>query len=149
TPEIFKREDESSKNSLQDHGTNKSAGTTENLSKMASRNKRKRELAKKKKETSSTTVEENTEIPANAQSVIINNGAQVDKDDKTTKSESISEATSSLSENDKKIRNLTKKLRQIEELKERQQSGDKLEQTQLQKIANEASLRKELEMLRL
>ncbi|CAG8635929.1 8440_t:CDS:2, partial [Acaulospora morrowiae] len=148
TPEIFKREDESSKNSSQDHGTNKSAGTTENLSKVASRNKRKRELAKKKKESSSTTVNESTEIPTNVQSVIINNGAQVDKDDKT-KSESIPEATSSLSENDKKIRNLTKKLRQIEELKERQQSGDKLEQTQLQKIANEASLRKELEMLRL
>ncbi|PKK79284.1 translation initiation factor eIF-2A [Rhizophagus irregularis] len=52
-------------------------------------------------------------------------------------------------EEDKKIRNLTKKLRQIDELKERQKNGDKLEQTQIKKIETEATLRKELDRLNL
>ena len=45
---------------------------------------------------------------------------------------------------DKKLRNLTKKLKAIEELKARRNAGEKLEQTQVLKIANEAELRKEL-----
>lgn len=45
---------------------------------------------------------------------------------------------------DKKLRNLTKKLKAIEELKARRDAGEKLEQTQVLKIANEAELRKEL-----
>lgn len=45
---------------------------------------------------------------------------------------------------DKKIRNLNKKLKAIQELKERKSKGEKLEQTQLQKIATEGELRKEL-----
>lgn len=45
---------------------------------------------------------------------------------------------------DKKIRNLNKKLKAIQELKERRDMGEKLEQTQMQKISSEGSLRKEL-----
>jgi translation initiation factor 2A len=45
---------------------------------------------------------------------------------------------------DKKIRSLLKKLRAIEELKQRQAKGEKLEDTQTQKINTENSVRKEL-----
>lgn len=48
---------------------------------------------------------------------------------------------------DKKIRNLSKKLKAIQELKEKRDRGEKLEQTQLQKISSEAGLRKELAAL--
>jgi translation initiation factor 2A len=44
----------------------------------------------------------------------------------------------------KKIRNLNKKLKAIEELKEKVKRGERLEVTQLKKIAGEAELRKEL-----
>ncbi len=47
----------------------------------------------------------------------------------------------------KKIRNLSKKLKAIEELKERAARGDKLEMTQLKKIEGEADIRKELKTL--
>lgn len=48
---------------------------------------------------------------------------------------------------DKKLRNLNKKLKAIQELKERRDKGEKLEQTQLQKIASEQALKKELSEL--
>lgn len=48
---------------------------------------------------------------------------------------------------DKKLRNLTKKLKAIEELKSRRDSGEKLEQTQILKIAAEEEIRKELREL--
>lgn len=48
---------------------------------------------------------------------------------------------------DKKLRNLTKKLKAIEELKARRDTGEKLEQTQLLKIKGEAELRRELREL--
>jgi translation initiation factor 2A len=48
---------------------------------------------------------------------------------------------------DKKIRSLLKKLRAIEELKQRQAVGEKLEETQVQKITTEAAVRKELSSL--
>ncbi|KAF9519841.1 hypothetical protein BS47DRAFT_1357866 [Hydnum rufescens UP504] len=47
----------------------------------------------------------------------------------------------------KKIRNLNKKLKAIEELKERVQKGDRLEATQLKKIEAEAEIKKELKGL--
>ncbi|KAI9287932.1 eukaryotic translation initiation factor eIF2A-domain-containing protein [Umbelopsis sp. AD052] len=53
-----------------------------------------------------------------------------------------------LSEKDKKVRNLEKKLRQIRDLKDRQSKGDTLEATQVAKIANEASLLRELSQLK-
>jgi len=48
---------------------------------------------------------------------------------------------------EKKRRGLHKKLRAIEDLKMRQASGEKLEDTQIKKIATEAEVRKELEKL--
>lgn len=48
---------------------------------------------------------------------------------------------------DKKLRNLNKKLKAIQELKDKRDKGEKLEQTQLQKIETEASLREELSNL--
>lgn len=48
---------------------------------------------------------------------------------------------------DKKVRNLTKKLKAIQELKEKRDKGEKLEQTQLKKIDSEASLKKDLASL--
>ncbi|KIV99842.1 uncharacterized protein PV09_08511 [Verruconis gallopava] len=50
-------------------------------------------------------------------------------------------------EQGKKIRSLLKKIRAIEELKMRQASGEKLEDTQVKKIATEDGVRKELEAL--
>jgi translation initiation factor 2A len=48
---------------------------------------------------------------------------------------------------DKKVRNLTKKLKAIQELKEKREKGEKLEQTQVKKIESEAALMKELAAL--
>ncbi|CCV00571.1 unnamed protein product [Malassezia sympodialis ATCC 42132] len=48
---------------------------------------------------------------------------------------------------EKKLRNLTKKLKAIEQLKERRDRGETLEQTQLQKIDTEADIRRELATL--
>ena len=48
---------------------------------------------------------------------------------------------------EKKLRNLTKKLKAIEQLKERRDNGETLEQTQLQKIETEQEIRKELAAL--
>ncbi|RSH94843.1 hypothetical protein EHS25_004649 [Saitozyma podzolica] len=47
----------------------------------------------------------------------------------------------------KKVRNLTKKLKAIEDLKDRIKKGDTLEKTQLQKIEGEAQIRSEIEAL--
>lgn len=47
----------------------------------------------------------------------------------------------------KKIRNLNKKLKAIEELKEKAKRGERLEATQLKKIENEGEIRKELDTL--
>jgi len=74
-------------------------------------------------------------------SPVINNGINNSVD--TIKSDSTADTTQStghLSEMDKKIRNLTKKLRQIEELKERQKNGDKLELTQIKKNRDRSNI---------
>ncbi|KAJ3478682.1 hypothetical protein NLI96_g9586 [Meripilus lineatus] len=44
----------------------------------------------------------------------------------------------------KKVRNLTKKLKAIEELKEKAKKGERLEATQVKKIDTEAEIRREL-----
>lgn len=54
-----------------------------------------------------------------------------------------------MTETEKKIRNVTKKLKQIHELKEKQAAGETLELTQIQKITAEAALLKELEALKI
>ncbi len=47
----------------------------------------------------------------------------------------------------KRLRNLQKKLRQVQQLKEKQAGGAALEPEQLQKIASEAGLLQEISML--
>jgi len=54
------------------------------------------------------------------------------------------EAVAALDAVAKKVRNLNKKLKAIEELKEKQTRGERLEATQLKKIDTEAEIRKEL-----
>jgi len=49
----------------------------------------------------------------------------------------------------KKVRNLTKKLKAIDELKDKRRRGEKLETTQLKKIEGEADIRKELAALQI
>ncbi|XP_030622318.1 eukaryotic translation initiation factor 2A isoform X5 [Chanos chanos] len=58
-------------------------------------------------------------------------------------------STSGDPDTDKKIKNLKKKLKAIEELKEQQSSGKPLQKNQLEKIQKEAQLLKELEDLEL
>lgn len=58
-----------------------------------------------------------------------------------------SEPSSGDAEVDKKMRNLKKKLKAIEELKEQQESGKVLQKNQLEKIQKEAQLLKELQEL--
>ena len=53
-------------------------------------------------------------------------------------------AAATVTVDDKKIRALLKKLRAIEDLKAKQTSGEKLEDTQIQKISTEGSVRDEL-----
>ncbi|CAG8465035.1 9013_t:CDS:10 [Dentiscutata erythropus] len=157
TPDMFKREDEASKR-LHVHGHGNKPIPV-GASEAAVKNKKKREAAKKKKEEASLASENSgaasplPPISAPTQQVINNGIIDVTETVKEpiasiTSTNGISQGGSLLSETDKKIRNLTKKLRQIAELKERQQKGDKLELTQLQKIATEAALRKELDMLK-
>ncbi|CAG8488070.1 6547_t:CDS:10 [Racocetra persica] len=164
TPDMFKREDEATKRiNMQDHGNKPMiVGASEVTTKAAVKNKKKREAAKKKKEEANITSEKSNAVsslpqsPAPTQQVIDNDIIDtVDVTDSAKEpiasalsTNGTSQGGSLLSETDKKIRNLTKKLRQIAELKERQQKGDKLELTQMQKIATEATLRKELEMLK-
>jgi len=52
-----------------------------------------------------------------------------------------------IGQDDKKVRGLLKKLRAIEELKQRLTKGEKLEDTQLKKISTEDGVRKELSAL--
>ncbi len=47
----------------------------------------------------------------------------------------------------KRLRNLQKKLRQVQQLREKQAAGAALEPEQLQKIASEAALMQEIKML--
>jgi translation initiation factor 2A len=49
--------------------------------------------------------------------------------------------------NEKKVRSLLKKIRAIDDLKMRQAGGEKLEDTQVKKIATEETIRKELDAL--
>ncbi|XP_066540461.1 eukaryotic translation initiation factor 2A [Hoplias malabaricus] len=57
--------------------------------------------------------------------------------------------TSGDPENDKKIKNIKKKLKAIEELKEQQAAGKQMQKNQLEKMQKEAQLLKELEELEL
>ncbi|CDO55231.1 hypothetical protein DV113_000869 [Geotrichum candidum] len=93
------------------------------LSKTALKNKKKRENKKKAEEEK----QDGTESPE---------GSAAD-----------AQSASTISPEEKKIRSLLKKLRAIQDLKARQLNGDKLEDTQVKKIATEDAVRKELTSL--
>lgn len=93
----------------------------------ASKNKKKRENKKNNKAAASPTPSGNNEQQPQQQQT--------------------SNAPTGSSPEDKKIRSLLKKLRAIEDLKLRQANGDKLENTQVQKISTENTVRQELQQL--
>lgn len=142
------------------------------LSKAAMKNKKKRENAKKNKDN-----EDGTTAPSSTPAVAVpgsgsnsparsntprpdahnsnNNGSNNSNNNSNKKTQngaqqpaSSGSSSSQMTETEKKIRNVTKKLKQIHELKEKQAAGETLELTQLQKIAAEAALLKELEALK-
>nr|XP_020477497.1 eukaryotic translation initiation factor 2A isoform X2 [Monopterus albus] len=99
------------------------------LSKSALKNQRKREAKKAAKQESKS----EPELPS----------------DLTPVTKSQSELSSGDPETDKKIKNLKKKLKAIEELKEQQASGKVLQKNQLEKVQKEDQLLKELEDLQI
>ncbi|KAF9135968.1 hypothetical protein BGW39_009942 [Mortierella sp. 14UC] len=141
------------------------AAADANLSKAALKNKKKRENAKKNKDTEETTpasapaptagsganspARSNTPRPnSNNSSSNNNNNKSKPQNGALLPPTTTTSATSQMTETEKKIRNVTKKLKQIHELKEKQAAGETLELTQLQKITAEAALLKELEALK-
>jgi len=56
-------------------------------------------------------------------------------------------ATATLSEPEKRLRNLKKKITQIEKIKEKKEKGETLEKTQLEKLATEDSIQEEIDEL--
>lgn len=125
------------------------AAPAEPLSKNALKNKKKREAAKKKEEEGEKPLAaaETTKLPSNGNG--ISNGTtskQPTLQPQTTTSEA-APSTPAAPIEDRKIRNLAKKLRAIEELRMRQAGGEKLEATQTQKIAAYDATLKELQAL--
>ncbi|KAM8903631.1 eukaryotic translation initiation factor 2A [Spinachia spinachia] len=98
------------------------------LSKSALKNQRKREAKKAKQES-----KPETELPS----------------DPAHMSNSQSEPSCGDPETDKKIKNVKKKLKAIEELKDQQASGKVLQKNQLEKLQKEGQLLKELEELQI
>lgn len=109
------------------------AGQPEQLSKAAQKNRRKRE---KKQQESTNTTTTTTTTKSEEGGLLPKGGSPAPE-----------AANGQPSPEDKKVRSLLKKLRAIEELKQRQARGDKLEDTQVQKIGTEPSVRQQLELL--
>lgn len=112
--------------------------TSEPLSKNALKNKKKREAAQKKKEE-----EENAESTNQTKSDPVPPTPAAS----TAPAPAAAAAAAAAPIEDRKIRNLAKKLRAIEELRMRQAGGEKLEATQTQKIAAYDATLKELQAL--
>ncbi|ANB11398.1 hypothetical protein AWJ20_4207 [Sugiyamaella lignohabitans] len=111
------------------------------LSKTAAKNKKKREAKKAKDdETSSASVN------GSAKSASPSPAPSAPSTPAAPASPGLNVPTGSNPE-EKKIRSLLKKLRAIQDLKQRQINGDKLEDTQVQKISTEDAIRKELSSL--
>jgi translation initiation factor 2A len=134
---------------------------TENLSKSAAKNKKKREAAKKAKEDGVDATPANA--PANAPTGPSpdrrNRNKNTPNGNGAAKAASASAPVAAApvaasapapapvedpSAQDKKIRGLLKKIRAIDELKMRLAGGEKLEDTQMKKIQTEDAVRKEL-----
>ncbi|EMR08321.1 hypothetical protein PNEG_03161 [Pneumocystis murina B123] len=105
---------------------------TQGSSKAALKNKKRRDAAKKAKESKVIDVQSTNGI--SSQSI-------------TSNLEPPHVIENSLDNENKKIRSLLKKLRAIEKLKTQQEKGNKLEDTQIEKIATEGRLRSELKAL--
>ncbi|KAF9189823.1 hypothetical protein BGZ50_000571 [Haplosporangium sp. Z 11] len=148
----------------QSASTSASAAAAEaNLSKAALKNKKKRENAKKNKDTGdesgatgaasgsgqNSPARSNTPRPNSNNSSNINNNKGRTQNGASLAATATTSSSSQMTETEKKIRNVTKKLKQIHELKEKQAAGEVLELTQLQKITAEAALLKELEALKI
>ncbi|KAJ7390312.1 Eukaryotic translation initiation factor 2A [Desmophyllum pertusum] len=100
------------------------------MSKSAAKNKKKREAkARAKQEQEATGEAVSPTLPSPPASAVT--------------------STTLPAEKEKKLRNLKKKLRQIEDMKEQQKSGKTLEKNQLDKLTAEASLIKEIQELEL
>ncbi|KAF9994454.1 hypothetical protein BGZ79_000788 [Entomortierella chlamydospora] len=137
-----------------------SAATSDaTLSKAALKNKKKRENAKKNKDGgeegpagpapgsgSNSPARSNTPRPNSSNNT--NNSNKKPQNGALLPPTTANSSSSQMTETEKKIRNVTKKLKQIHELKEKQAAGETLELTQLQKITAEATLLKELEALK-
>ncbi|PFX18547.1 Eukaryotic translation initiation factor 2A [Stylophora pistillata] len=104
------------------------------MSKSAAKNKKKREAKARAKQEQEAAIGEvvNSKLPPPSPA-----------------SPPVADTTTLPPEKEKKLRNLKKKLRQIEDLKEQQKSGKTLEKNQLDKVAAEASLIKEIQELEL
>ncbi|RKP06566.1 eukaryotic translation initiation factor eIF2A-domain-containing protein [Thamnocephalis sphaerospora] len=145
TPNIFKRDDERPGRVNQYTVPGAPAKTTDaQLSKSSLKNKKKREKKK--------TAEDNVPAAAPASSSKVNGSKTNGKAPAGVAASSIAvEAPAAprkpMTETEKKIKAVNRKLKQIEELKERLDKGDKLELTQMQKIETESALRKELASL--
>ncbi|XP_046287386.1 eukaryotic translation initiation factor 2A isoform X2 [Marmota monax] len=109
-------------------------GNEKPLSKTALKNQRKHEAKKAAKQEA-----KNDQSPDVAQTPA----------PQSTSRNTVSQATSGDPEVDKKIRNLKKKLKAIEQLKEQAAAGKQLEKNQLEKIQKEKALLQELEDLEL
>ena len=134
------------------------AGEDEGLSRSALKNKKKREAAKKAK-TDGT----GENVDGGREGRAVGDGLKVPKANGRGRSKSPSGAKATPKkaatapvvevpveeepQDDKKVRGLLKKLRAIDELKQRLANGEKLEDTQLKKIKTEDGVRKELEAL--
>ncbi|KAI5806122.1 eukaryotic translation initiation factor eIF2A-domain-containing protein [Geopyxis carbonaria] len=155
-------------------GTGTGADEESGLSKTALKNKKKREAAKKAKADAinggsspdgDREGRQNLKVPGGTRSRSRTNGQQgrgrsksrsrdgPPKDAPTgpkkmqEKSQSPKIPEPEVPQDDKKVRGLLKKLRAIEELKQRLGKGEKLEDTQLKKIKTEDGVKKELEAL--
>lgn len=101
------------------------------MSKSAAKNKKKREAKARAKQEQETSEEASSPtLPTPPPSSVVT-------------------STTLPPEKEKKLKNLKKKLRQIQDLKEQQRSGKTLEKNQLEKITSEASLIKEIQELEL
>jgi len=86
-------------------------------------------------------------IPPSKRGIIGGGSAPTKSTSKTAPPPPPASGSSQLSEKDKKIRTVKKKLEQIEKLKEIQKEGKPLEKNQLEKLSKEESLVEELEAL--
>ena len=147
-------------------GTGTGADEEQNLSKTALKNKKKREAAKKAKEAGEAEGRESRElrVPLAASRSRSRNGGPRGRSKSRARDSPFANAPPRdapkkaatpppppeeppVGPEDKKVRGLLKKLRAIEELKQRLVNGEKLEDTQLKKIKTEDQVKQELSAL--